>query len=475
MSTRRKIAHNTAIQMVGKVFSTLLGLYAVIMMTNYLGTEKFGWYVTTITFLQFVAILIDFGLVPVTAQMMSEPRFDKKELFKNLLAYRFVTAVVFLGLTPFVALLFPYPPEVKAAIAISTISFLAVAMNQVLIGFYQTKLKMQVQVVGELLGRIVLVGGLWLLIREEASFLPIMVAVTLSGVAYTIYLWTQAHTESSAGFGFNKEIWRAITHKMWPIAISIMFNVIYLRGDTIILSVFRDQSEVGIYGAAYRVIDILAQTAMMIMGIMLPLLSYHWSRNDKDSFKVEYQRAFNLMMLFALPIVVGVIAVAPQITVLFGEDFIASAAPLRILMLGILGLYLGAIFGHLAVAIDKQKQTIWVYASCAILTFAGYFYFIPQYGMFGAAWMTVFSELYAGLMLFLVVRRYTGMQLNYRTFAMIVFSSLVMGAAVLLFANLHIIFLCLIGAAVYAAFIYGFGVVNKDTIKEIISRKTNAE
>ena len=94
MTTTRKIAHNTIIQIVGKVFSTALGLLALGMMTRYLGTEQFGWYITTISFLGFIGILIDFGLIPVTAQMMSEPQHDKKALFKNLISFRFFTALL---------------------------------------------------------------------------------------------------------------------------------------------------------------------------------------------------------------------------------------------------------------------------------------------------------------------------------------------------------------------------------------------
>ena len=111
-----KIAHNTIIQIVGKIISTIFGLLAVGMMTRYLGTEKFGWYVTAITFLQFVGILIDFGLIPVTAQMLSEPTDDKEKLLKNLLGFRLTTALIFLGVAPFIAMFLPYPLEVKIAI-----------------------------------------------------------------------------------------------------------------------------------------------------------------------------------------------------------------------------------------------------------------------------------------------------------------------------------------------------------------------
>src|SRR3989338_4235359 len=465
MSLTTKIAHNAIIQIAGKIVSVVLGLFAIGMMTRYLGQEQFGWYTTTIAFLQFIGILIDFGLIPVTAQMMNEPAFDKQQLFKNLLAFRFVTAVLFLGLAPFAALFFPYPIEVKIAIAFSTVSFLAVAMNQVLIGLYQTKLKMHIQAIGENIGRVVLVAGLWLLVTQNRGFMPVMMLLVFSNIAHTAYLWISANKESPAGFAFDWQIWKAIAAKMWPIAIAIMFNVVYLRGDTILLSVFRTQAEVGLYGAAYRVIDILSQTAMMLMGVLLPLLAYAWSRHLKEEFKKRFQQSFDTIIFFSVPMMIGTILLGDNIMLLVaGPDFAASGLVLKILSVAVFGIFLGAVFGHAAVAINKQKQTIWIYASDALLALVAYLIFIPRFGMAGAAWVSVFSELYAGILLFLVIRHYSREQLGMTKFAKILFASFVMAGAMYLLRDLHVIVLALAGALVYGAFAYALGVVSRETI-----------
>jgi len=468
MSTTRKIAHNTIIQIVGKAVSTFFGLFAIGMMTRYLGSEKFGWYVTVISFLQFIGILIDFGLIPVTAQMMSEPNFDKKQLFRNLLGFRFTTAIIFLAIAPFIALFFPYPDEVKIAITFSTISFLSICMNQILNGYYQATLKMHIQVIGEVTGRIVLVLGLLLLIMQKASFLSVMWLIVLSSVSYTIVLWLSARKSTPAGFGFDWDIWKAIAKKMWPIAISIMFNVIYLKGDIVILSIFKSQTEVGIYGAAYRVIDILAQLAMMIMGVMLPLLAYAWSRNLKHDFRLRYQQSFDAIMLFAVPMAVGTLLLGDKIMLLVaGPKFIESGVVLKVLAFAVFWVYLGAVFGHTAVAINRQKQTIWIFLSDAVLTLIGYFIFIPLYGMHGAAWMTVFSELYAGILLFLTVRHYAQEKLRMKTLSKIIIASVIMGSLLVLFSTLHIIVLVIIGVVSYGVVLLAIGGISKETLKEI--------
>lgn len=471
MSVTRKIAHNMTAQIIGKVLSAALGLVAVGMMTRYLGQEQFGWYVTVITFLQFVAILIDFGLIPVSAQMLAEKKMDEKTLIQNLLGFRFATAILLLAITPAIALFFPYPQEVKIAISFTTLSFLAVAMNQIALGYHQSTLKTYIQAIGEVTGRIGLVIGLWLMIYMDAGFLPIMAIVTFSSVLYTAVTLVSIAKDGLFGLRFDMDVWKIIWQHAWPIAMAIVFNVVYLKGDTLLLSLFRSQSEVGIYGAAYRVVDILAQAAMMLIGLMLPLMAHAWSNRLSDEFRVRYQQSFDLLMILAVPMVAGLVYLAEPIMVFVaGEDFAASAIALRILALAVFGVYLGAVFGHAVVAIKKQKFALWIYLSNAILTLAGYLYFIPRFGMTGAAWMSVFSELYAGFLLFLLVRTVTKQRLIIKTFGKIILGSVTMILVLAITPDIHVLVDVCIGAVTYGLVLIATQAISHSTLKEIVSK-----
>ena len=214
--------------------------------------------------------------------MLSEPYFDKNKLLNNLFTWRFLTAFLFQGLAPILILLFPYPAPIKMAVLVTTLSFFAISLNNIFIGYYQSQLKMFIQMSGEILGRIVLVVGLLLVARGNYGFLPTMGVVTLASVVYTFYLWLRS---PGARFAFDRAISKAIFIKIWPTALTVIFNAFYLQGDRVILPLYASQADVGLYGAAYRVLDMLAQAAAMIMGIMMPLVTFAWSRNLIDDFK----------------------------------------------------------------------------------------------------------------------------------------------------------------------------------------------
>ncbi|MDD4476563.1 MAG: flippase [Patescibacteria group bacterium] len=469
MSLKRQIAFNTAIQLAGKSLNTGIGLLIVALMTRSLGVEKFGWFVTASSFLQFIAVANDFGFTANTASMLSEEKFDKQKIYNTLFTWRFLTAFFFNGLSPILILFFPYPAPVKIAAAILSVSFFSTALNQVLVGYYQTKLKMHIQVIGEFLSRATMLVGIFAIAyKNYDGFLPMMAIVSTSSLIYTVFLWLKSQ---KIRFQIDWGISRALYYKTWPMAIEIIFNAVYLQGGRILLPLFVSQSEVGLAGAAYRVTEIVIQVAAMVMGIMLPLTARAWSQNLRDEFKLHYQRSFDLILMLLIPMAVGIITLAtPIMKLIAGNEFVNSGKILALLGIAIVGTAFGNVFGYLALAINRQKNVIWIYLSDAILSAIAYAFLIPKYGAYGAAMVTVFSEIYAGLFLMITVNRFARFWPSFKTFFKISLASLTMGVSVYLLQPMNIVLSIAFGIIIYGVLALLLNIISKETIKEIISR-----
>ncbi len=477
MSTHKLIAKNTLVQIIGKAISTALGLIAVGIMTRALGIEKFGWYVTATGFLQFIGIFSDFGFTAITAKMLSEPNLDKTRLLNNLFTWRFLTALFFQGLAPFVILLFPYPAPIKMAVAIMSLSFFAISLNNIFIGYCQSNLKMLTQMTGEILGRIVLIGGLLLVAGKNYGFLPAMGVITLASVVYTFYLWRKS---PGVTFSIDRHISKIIFQKIWPTAATVIFNAFYLQGDRVLLPLYVSQTDVALYGAAYRILDVVTQSAWMIMGIMMPLVTFAWSRNLTEEFKKKYQMSLDLVTLFLIPMIAGIIVLAnPIIHLIGGSDFQKFANPGRILQflsIAILGIAFGNIFGYMALAIERQRQAMWIYFSDAVLTTIGYFVLIPKFGIYGAAAAAIFSEVYAGLALMILANHYAKFVPHFKTLGKIILASTIMGILVYKLqpqsntSSLNLVCSIILGATIYGILVICFKIISKQTIMEILKR-----
>ena len=472
MSLTRAVAHNMIYQVGGKILSTILGLAALAMMTRYLGQDGYGGYTTIISFLQFFGILVDFGLTLTTVQMISEPNADINKITSNIFTLRFFSAVIFLGLAPLVVLFFPYSATLKIGVAVTSISFLFIALNQVLIGLFQKNLRMEKVAIAENLGRVVLVAGVAAAIYMKAGLLAIMLAVILGSFVNFLINFLFSLKYVRIKFVFDWPIWKEIYRRSWPIGLSIVFNLVYLKADVIVLSLFQSQATVGLYGASYRVLDVLTTLPMMFAGLVLPVLTSSWAEKNVERFSRIIKKSFDFLMIVIIPIIFGTMLLGERImSAMAGEDFRSSGIILKILILAAGAIFVGTLFGHVIVAIKKQKQMIWGYAIVALLSLAGYIIFIPLYTYWAAAWITFFSEGAIALLTFFVVWKNTRLIPSGKILGKSILASLFMSAAIYFLIDMNLLFLIFFGAAVYFAVLYLLRGYNKETVTEILKLK----
>jgi O-antigen/teichoic acid export membrane protein len=458
MNKTRALAQNAAVQIIGKTVATLLGVFTVAILARHLGVEGYGQFTIALSFLSIFAVIVDFGLTLTTTQMISEHKANEATLLGNLLTLRIISAVVFLALAPVVAIFFPYDNVIQLSIAVGSFSYLFGTTSQMFVGVFQKRMLMSRAVLAELANRtIVLLGVLfasvfnlgvvdivWMLVIGNAVQLLLMLSQTRALVAFRPQL--------------NLAIWKTIVARSWPIGASIFFNLIYMRGDVVFLSIFRTNAETGLYGAAYKVVDVVTAIPVMYMGIALPILVAAWSASRTNRFKKYMQRSFDFLSIVATPIIFGSIAVGmPIMQLVAGNDFIESGRVLMILGPAAAVVFWNSLFGHAIVALNKQKQMTWGYLAVAILTVAGYVYFIPLYGMWAAAWLTLFSETLIGLLTFCVVWRVSKYFPSLKMLSRAILASIVMFIVLRVLPDAHILILLPLSIIVYVIALTALG------------------
>jgi O-antigen/teichoic acid export membrane protein len=93
------------------------------------------------------------------------------------------------------------------------------------------------------------------------------------------------------------------------------------------------------------------------------------------------------------------------IRVLSGNDFGASVMVLRILLIAMVFAYLGHLVGFTLIALGKQKQVLVVGLVSLIVNIGGNLLLIPSFGINGAAWVTVLTEMVAAVLMTVMLAR----------------------------------------------------------------------
>lgn len=447
-----------------------LGLITLAIMTRALGDTGFGQFTTAVTYLQIVAVVVDLGLTLVFIQMISTPEADEDRISSALLGLRLLSNALIFAAATLLAFLTPYEPIIKLAIAAGAVGYLALSTTGMLTGFFQKHLAMVRSAVGETLNRVLALVLIIFAARAGYGVIAFVSILAFANVVQMLLLIFLARPFARLHPTIDWEIWKSAVSVSWPIGLSIFFNLLYLKSDILILGLSYPQSEVGIYGAAYRVLDVFTALPVMYMGLVLPHLVAAWAGKLKDEFNRYLQQTFDFFSVAVLPLLFGTPLVAvPLMVLVAGGEFERSGAVLPILMLAMLPIFTGAMTGHAIVALGKQRVMLWGYGATAAVALAGYFLLIPPFGIAGAAWMTVVSEILINTLTAIVVMRTSGWRPNLTVFSKALVASVLMALAILALPSFHVLPTIALAALFYAAAIVALGGVRVSALREMLS------
>ncbi len=454
----QKLAKNTLLQLVGKGLGTVLSLATFVLLVKYLDTDGFGALTVALNYGAIFAILVDFGLTLTTAQMIAEPKADENRILGGVLTLRIFSAFVFLAIGAGLVFTFPYAPEVKLAAVLSCAAFFFGSVASMFAGVFQKRLVIQHAVIAETLNRLV--------VTIFAALLPVLgisivvasgifVAGSIVQVALTFYaVLTFARVRPAVDLA----VWKQAVARSWPIGLSTACNLVYLKGDVLFMSVLgTSDHDIGLYGAAYKVVDVVTTVPVMFMGLMLPLLTHAWALRDTVAFRGHLQRAFDALSLLGVPFAFGAVATGTGLMALLDPDLADAGRVLAILGPATTVVFFGSLFGHTIVAIGKQRPMIWGYFITALFGTIGYVTGISYFGMIAAAWVTLAAEALIALLTAIVVFATAKTAISLRILIASLCSSAVMYGVLVLAPLPHVLVAIALGVVVYAAALPLFG------------------
>jgi O-antigen/teichoic acid export membrane protein len=174
-------------------------------------------------------------------------------------------------------------------------------------------------------------------------------------------------------------------------ALYITLNV-YNYVDTVMLSVFRQEAEVGWYGASYRIYEGLLIFPGIISTVFMPRLSRLF-KQDETVFRTLVGDGIKYVFLIAVIVALnGVVLSEFVVPLFFGEEFAASIASMRLLLLGVPFAFCLNFLQMAMISMDRQKVVFQTTAIGLVLNVLLNLLLIPSIGYRGAALSTVIVE-----------------------------------------------------------------------------------
>ena len=195
---------------------------------------------------------------------------------------------------------------------------------------------------------------------------------------------------------FNRHVAKKLLIDSWPLVLSGLAVMIYMRTDQIMIKEMLGEKEVGLYSAATRISEIWYFVPILITNSIFPAIL----NVKKDSPKY----LFRLRVLFSVLVWIGILVAAITafiydwlIIFLYGQDYQQAGQVLMIHIWGGIFVALGAASGSWFVSENLQRYALYRTLLGASVNIALNFALIPKYGILGAAIGTVVAQSVAAL------------------------------------------------------------------------------
>lgn len=394
MNLSQKVAFNTVILTGGRLALAGSGVVGVILSTRYLGLEAFGQLTTAVVFVTLFGLLTDAGVWTVSAREIAK-RPDEEE---RILAVVCTIGLLLSGGAVALALatmLVAYPggdsEMVRLGIVILSVQMLSTSVAGASTAYLVAHQKAVPGAVGAVLSSLTFVACLVTVVVLDLGFAGVAGSYAVGGLVNALVPYGFAARSTRIRLGWDRALTEQLLRWALPQGAVLAVGVLYLRIDTVLLSLLGSDADVALYGVAYRVIEVLILVPTYAMITLFPELSRCEPHSERLSMLM--QGAFSSLALAALPLLIGFVTFAPEVVrVAGGAEFRDAAPVLQLLVVAVLASFTSILYFHSLVALNQQGRLARLLVLVLVLNIALNCALIPLLKAQGAAIALVLSD-----------------------------------------------------------------------------------
>ncbi len=385
------IVVNAAAQVTSLAATLVVQTIYLIVVARVLGPEDFGRFSFAWSVVQILLIGGDFGLHNTALRLMAADRGRSREISDLFLGLKLVVSGLLLTAVVILAGSIRLGGEAETALVVfgagAALQCFSSGLN---VGFqahdrlYFASLNiLLIFVIQAVLGLSFLWWGGGLVALAAAYALSSLFTTLLNGVLYRRFI-----------HGIRPRLggWRDFVRRSLAVGLATLFNSVSSRIGITLVTFLSGPFGAGIYAAALRIPQSLANLPQGIFSAVLPALAA--ARSGSSAFRHLFLRSLVLMTALSVPLAGLLFVTAPWLVALiYGDRYMEAVPVLRVLVWAMVPTFIGMAFSH--VLLSRQglvSRLPWTTAAGLAGHLGLGFLLIPGWGPLGGAWTVVLAE-----------------------------------------------------------------------------------
>ena len=360
---------------------------------RYLGPKEFGAYNFALAFSSIIAVLSDLGINAILTRDVAKNKDMAQKLLANALGMRLLGSAIVVVLT---LVCYPFLGKNQThftLILIAVVYTLAAMMQGAILAALVAFEKMEYVFITKMayyLGVLAVTLGIVAMNLGAANMLSGYTIVIILSIVWGIYWLDKLGVKTTVAFDLPE--WQILWLELWPMFGFMAAGAVYANLDTMLISKFFGNEQVGIYQAGYKILYAF-QSVNIINSVTFPRFSVLIHEDKKEKLR-ELLKWLVLGSGVVLVAIAGVITWQRNLIVhlIYGRAYDSAATILSILIWGGVLNYFRIMATNLLVAERKQKMVFRVMIIGLVVNALLNVLVMPRVGFGFAAISLVISE-----------------------------------------------------------------------------------
>ncbi|QHS55573.1 flippase [Mucilaginibacter sp. 14171R-50] len=391
-----KYFKNTGWLLIARVGSMIVKfLINSVLLSRYLSTEQFGvlnYPMAIVTFTMAIAALGLDGFI--TRELLTHPERKNALLgtaFWLRLAAGILTLPLVYGVYTLLSLAKPLETPFSYVLIVACTS--VVQSVNIIDSFFQSRVQgksiMLVQVSGNIASAVIKLLFIVLQLPLIWFVYSLVLDTALLAVGYII-LYRQ-NGERISNWTYDKRITGYLLRHSWPLAFSAILVTVYMKIDQVMIPMYENASQLGIYNTAASLSENWYFIPVAIVTSIFPAIM-HARKTEIERYYKRLQNLYDLMVVLSLGIAI-VMSLGSNLIyhLLYKPAYWPGAPVLAVHVWAGVFVFLGSASGQYLIAEGYFKLSMLRTGVGAIINIILNLFFIPRYGIIGAAYATLIA------------------------------------------------------------------------------------